>query len=79
MTNEPCVDCDKCEELLQPFLDRDLTESERVEAEAHLAYCRYCSTRYRFEEDLRRYVKKCANEPCPEGLKQRLAELARQS
>jgi anti-sigma factor (TIGR02949 family) len=77
--NEPCVDCEKCEALLQPFLDRDLTESERAEAESHLAGCRYCATRYRFEESLRRYVKKCAEEPCPDGLKQRLAELARLS
>ena len=75
---EPCVDCDKCEQLLQPFLDRDLTESERIEAESHLAGCSYCSTRYRFEEGLRRYVRHAAAEPCPEGLKRRLAELARQ-
>jgi len=73
-----CVDCDKCEELLQRFIDRDLTESERAEAEQHLAECGYCRTRYRFEEDLRRYVKQAAAEPCPEGLKKRLAELAQQ-
>jgi anti-sigma factor (TIGR02949 family) len=74
--SEPCVDCEKCEELLQPFLDRDLTESERAEAESHLAACRYCSTRYRFEEGLRRYVRQAASEPCSEALKKRLAELA---
>ena len=28
--------CDKCEEVLQPYLDRELTETERREAEAHL-------------------------------------------
>jgi anti-sigma factor (TIGR02949 family) len=72
-----CVDCDKCEELLQPFLDRDLTDSERLEAEAHLARCGYCNTRYRFEEGLRRFVHQAASEPCPDALKQRLAELAR--
>jgi anti-sigma factor (TIGR02949 family) len=76
---EPCVDCDKCEELLQPFLDRDLTESERIEAEAHLSGCAYCNTRYRFEEDLRRFVHQAASERCPEQLKQRLAELAREA
>ena len=73
-----CADCDKCEELLQPFLDRDLTESERAEAEVHLSGCRYCATRYRFEEGLRRYVRQAASEPCPETLKKRLAELAQQ-
>ena len=74
--SEPCVDCEKCEELLQPFLDRDLTESERAEAELHLSSCRYCATRYHFEESLRRYVRQAASEHCPEALKKRLAELA---
>ena len=74
-----CADCDKCEDLLQRFLDRDLTESERGEAEQHLAVCTYCRTRYRFEEDLRRYVKSAAcSEPCPEGLKKRLEAMAQQ-
>jgi anti-sigma factor (TIGR02949 family) len=76
---EPCVDCDKCEELLQPFLDRDLTQSERAEAETHLSACGYCNARYRFEEDLRRFVRQAASEPCPDKLKQRLAELAREA
>ena len=71
--------CDKCEEWMQPYLDRELDDAECAEAENHLDGCGYCRKRYRFEEGLRRYVKKCANEPCPEGLKQRLAELARQS
>ena len=77
--NEPCVDCEKCEELLQPFLDRDLTQSERLEAETHLAQCRYCSTRYRFEEGLRRFVRGAVAVPCPDALKRRLAELARKT
>ncbi|MER3410653.1 MAG: hypothetical protein C4306_11375, partial [Thermoleophilia bacterium] len=31
--------CQKCEELMQPYLDRELSEAERREAEAHLARC----------------------------------------
>ncbi len=34
--------CAKCEELLQPYLDRDLSDTERVEAEKHLDDCSYC-------------------------------------
>jgi hypothetical protein len=41
--------CDQCEELLQPFLDRDLSEEERMVAEEHLTGCEYCRKRYRFE------------------------------
>ena len=71
--------CEKCEELMQPFLDGVLSQDEVAEAQKHLDDCTWCAKRYRFEEGLRRYVKKCAEEPCPEALKQRLAELARQS
>src|SRR6185312_17456847 len=37
--------CEKCEELMQPYLDRVLTEAERLEAEAHLAACAWCEKR----------------------------------
>ena len=67
--------CDWCEEVLQPYLDRDLTEAERQEAEVHLADCKYCSKRYKFEEDLRRLVRQAVVEPMAPALKQRLSEL----
>jgi len=67
--------CDKCEELLQGYLDRALTEPERLEAEAHLDGCEYCRRRYRFEETLRVYVRTTAEERMPPGLMERLAQL----
>lgn len=67
--------CDKCEELLQPFLDRELSDSERAEAEQHLQLCDYCRRRYRFEEALRRFVRQAVAEPMPAELKTKLAEL----
>jgi anti-sigma factor (TIGR02949 family) len=72
--DQPC-DCEKCEELLQPFLDRELSEAERREAEAHLDACGYCRRRYRFEETLRRYVRETCSEAMPAELKERLASL----
>ena len=68
--------CEKCEERLQPYLDRELSETERLEAEVHLAECDYCGKRYRFEVDLRRYVRSacCSEEMSPE-LKAKLANL----
>jgi anti-sigma factor (TIGR02949 family) len=68
-------DCEKCEEVLQPWLDRELNEFERAEAEAHLAGCHYCRRRYRFEVELRRFVRQAAAEPMGIELKQRLARL----
>ena len=69
--------CARCEEVLQPFLDRELTEAERQEAVAHLDECSYCRKRYRFEVELRRYVRQVVVEPMPAELKMRLASLAR--
>lgn len=72
MTRDPC---DRCEELLQDFLDRTLTNEEWAEAEGHLAGCDYCRRRYRFEEHLRRYVRTSAAERMPPGLMDKLQEL----
>ena len=67
--------CDKCEELLQGYLDRDLGPDEVVVAEGHLDGCDYCRRRYRFEESLRRYIRVSASERMPAGLLAKLAEL----
>jgi anti-sigma factor RsiW len=68
--------CEKCEELIQPYLDRELSEAERLEAESHLSGCGYCNKRYRFEVSLRRYVRKaCCSEEMSAELKAKLASL----
>ena len=68
-------DCDKCERLLQGYLDRELTAQEVAEAEEHLNGCDYCRRRYRFEESLRVYVRTTAAERMPPGLMEKLAQL----
>jgi anti-sigma factor (TIGR02949 family) len=68
--------CERCEEMMQPYLDRDLDDDQMREAEAHLDGCSYCRRRYRFEVSLRRYVRTVAAEKTmPAGLKERLAAL----
>jgi anti-sigma factor (TIGR02949 family) len=67
--------CAKCEEVLQQFLDRELTDDERLAAEKHLEACNYCRKRYRFEVHLRRYVRQAAIEPMTPALKAKLAAL----
>jgi anti-sigma factor (TIGR02949 family) len=69
------ADCEKCEELLQGYLDRDLDPNEVVIAESHLDGCDYCRRRYRFEAQLRRYIRVSASERMPAGLRAKLAEL----
>ncbi len=67
--------CAHCEEMMQPYLDRILTEEEMVEAEAHLSECEYCRRRYRFEESLRVYVRQAVTEQMPAELRLKLASL----
>jgi anti-sigma factor (TIGR02949 family) len=68
-------DCDKCEKLLQGYLDRELTQEEVEVAEMHLDECDYCRRRYRFEASLRQYVRTTAVERMPPGLMAKLAQL----
>ncbi len=68
-------DCSDCEKLLQPYLDRVLSVAEELEAKEHLAACDYCDRRYRFEEELRMFVRQAAAEPMPQELRERLAAL----
>ena len=67
--------CDKCEQMMQPYLDRVLSDEERVEAEHHLDTCEYCRRRYRFEAEVRQFVRLAATEPMPPELKAKLRAL----
>jgi anti-sigma factor (TIGR02949 family) len=68
--------CAHCEEVMQPYMDRVLTDVERAEAEAHLNECSYCRKRYRFEANLRTFVRHAvAAETMPVELKQKLLGL----
>jgi anti-sigma factor (TIGR02949 family) len=68
--------CDECEQWMQPYMDRVLTDAERAEAEEHLDGCPYCRKRYRFEEKLRQFVRQAVEiEPMPLELKTKLAAL----
>jgi anti-sigma factor (TIGR02949 family) len=62
-------------ELIQPYLDRELTDAEKAEAEGHLDSCSYCRKRYTFEVSLRRYVRTAWSEPMPAELKAKLSAL----
>jgi anti-sigma factor (TIGR02949 family) len=67
--------CEKCEEMMQPFLDGALSDDEVEEAQRHLADCSWCAKRYRFEERLRHYVRVAVTEPISPELKAKLAAL----
>jgi anti-sigma factor RsiW len=67
--------CDWCEEVLQPYLDRDLNATEVAEVEHHLAACVWCEKRFKFETDFRRLVRQAVIEPMDPALKAKLSAL----
>ena len=60
---------------MQPYMDRELSEAERAEAERHLDSCAYCRKRYRFEASLRTYVRLSCAEVMDPALKAKLVAL----
>jgi anti-sigma factor (TIGR02949 family) len=67
--------CEKCEEMMQPFLDGTLSDDQVAAAQAHLEKCSWCAKRYHFESRLRHYVRVAVSEPMPPELKAKLAAL----
>jgi len=51
--------CVECVEKLQPFLDRELSDGERVEVERHLAVCGPCADSFHFEAGILHVVGRC--------------------
>lgn len=71
-SDDPCA---HCEEVMQPYLDHILSDEEMRDAETHLDECDWCRRRYKFEEELRHYVRRVVSEPMPAELKEKLAAL----
>ena len=67
--------CAHCEEMMQPCLDHVLTDEVMAAAEAHLDECELCRRRYKFEESLRIYVRKAADEQMSVELRVKLSAL----
>ena len=55
--------CAHCEEMMQPYMDKVLSDEQMREAQEHLEACPPCEKRYHFEESLRQYVRVAVEEP----------------
>jgi len=51
--------CQECVDKLQPYLDRALTDAERLDVERHLTVCGHCAGSFRFESGVLRVVGRC--------------------
>jgi anti-sigma factor (TIGR02949 family) len=67
--------CGDCETMMQPYMDRMLTDEQVAEAKEHLEACPPCDKRYKFEERLRQFVRVSTDEPMSDSLREKLAGL----
>ncbi len=75
------VDCKEALQRAYLFLDGEvLSETERHDIEIHLQECTPCLEHYGLEEELFALVARLrAANPCPDGLKSRIASLLQQA
>ncbi|HEY4026468.1 MAG TPA: mycothiol system anti-sigma-R factor [Candidatus Dormibacteraeota bacterium] len=70
------MNCSKCLENLDTYLDRELTDDELNEVRRHLAHCPPCEDYYLLKASLKRLVKVCCDQGvAPEHLRSRLREI----
>ena len=67
--------CGDCEEMMQPYMDKVLSDEQMREAKEHLEACPPCERRYHFEESLRQYVRVAGEELMSSELQAKLASL----
>ncbi|HZT09105.1 MAG TPA: mycothiol system anti-sigma-R factor [Chloroflexota bacterium] len=66
------MNCDEALQLLEQFVDRELTSEEITEVQRHLGACPPCLRLFHFEENLRRLVRRACNESAPSALRERI-------
>ncbi|MHB1005766.1 MAG: anti-sigma factor family protein [Chloroflexota bacterium] len=72
------IDCHVAERRMHRYVDRELSAGETEEVRLHLQVCDNCRSRFRFEEGLRRLVRRAgSDDPVPESLRQSVRSLVR--
>ena len=70
------MNCHDCQERLDAYVDRELSDDEVVELRRHLDECPPCDDRYRFEAGLKRLVRVCCEQDkAPVELRDKLREI----
>jgi len=68
------LNCHEVIKHMTPFLDRELSDSERVEVEKHLAECGGCANAFKWENSMLILIKNCSGEELPHGLTTKIFE-----
>ncbi len=72
------VTCRECIEKLQPYLDRELSDEERIAVEQHLEECGHCADAFHFVGSVLRVVgRSCRSTVATEELKERVRLVVR--
>jgi mycothiol system anti-sigma-R factor len=70
------MNCDGCQEKLERYVDRELTDHELNEVRGHLERCPPCEDRYQLQAGLKRLVKlSCDQGTAPATLRQKLLQI----
>ncbi len=70
------MNCKDCQDKLDQFVDRELSDEELVEVRRHLEECPPCEDLYRLQVNMRRVVKVCCDQGvAPEHLRSRLRQI----
>ena len=71
------MDCSELQARLEQFVDRELSNEEAAEVQAHLDACPPCVRMYHFEVGIRRLVRRACCEAAPESLRDRIIQAGR--
>jgi mycothiol system anti-sigma-R factor len=72
------MNCRECEDNLERFVDRELSDAEVTELQQHIRECPPCEDRYRFQADFKRLIRVSCCQPesnAPESLRAKLREI----
>ena len=68
------INCRDCQQALNPYIDRELSDEDIVQVRQHLDACGGCLHIFQFQESLRRLVRvRCREQVAPESLRARIA------
>jgi mycothiol system anti-sigma-R factor len=67
------INCRDCIQVLNTYIDRELSDEDVVQVREHLVACGGCLHLYQFEESVRRLVRvRCQEQSAPERLRERV-------
>jgi len=70
------MNCPDCQDKLDRYLDRELTNTEALEIQLHLEGCPDCNDQYEFQVQLKRLVKhSCDCDSAPAGFREKLRQI----